>query len=324
MYSLVIPVYRNEESLPALLEAVTGLAKKLDGLEVVFVVDGSPDRCFELLRDALPKASFRSKLLAHSRNFGSFAAIRTGLAAASGRYFAVMAADLQEPIELVEQFFHVLAKDEADVVVGQRTSRNDPAGSSAASQLFWWLYRKAINPAIPAGGVDVFGCNQLVLKALLALEENNSSLVAQLFWVGFRVKPLPYERLARAAGRSAWTLKKKVRYLLDSVYSFTDLPIRLLTLIGAVAMFLSLVVGTTVFLSWLTGRIAVPGYTPIVLTVVFFGGLNAFGLGIIGDYVWRAYENTKRRPTAIVAAQLDFGQSEGLGSVTELPARKTL
>src|SRR5664280_841602 len=117
MYSLVIPVFRNEESLPDLLVALADLNRRLTGsLEVVFVVDGSPDRSFSLLAERLPASGLRSKLLLLSRNFGSFAAIRAGLAAASGEYFAVMAADLQEPPELVERFFSILSAREADVV----------------------------------------------------------------------------------------------------------------------------------------------------------------------------------------------------------------
>lgn len=310
MFSLVIPVYKNEGSIDALLEAIDGLAPQCQGpLEVVFVVDGSPDRSFELLRQKLPNCSFQSKLLAHSRNFGSFAAIRTGLAAATGKYFAVMAADLQEPISLVKEFFRILERGDTDVVYGQRVSRDDPMTSSAAAQLFWWLYRKTINADIPPGGVDVFGCNRMVLQALLKMQENNTSLVGQLFWVGFRRKPVPYQRQARAEGTSGWTFSKKVRYLLDSVYSFTDLPIRLLTLTGGLALAAAVVLGLFVLASRLTQRIQLPGYTPTLLAIMFFGGLNALGLGIIGEYVWRAFENTKGRPSALVLTALEFDAS---------------
>ncbi len=270
------------------------------------MVDGSPDRCFEVLRTELPKHPFTSQLLAHSRNFGSFAAIRTGLGAARGEFFAVMAADLQEPPSLIEEFFRVLEGGEADVVVGQRTSRSDPATSSWAAQLFWWLYRKVINPDIPPGGVDIFGCNRLALDALLKLNESNSSLVAQLFWVGFRRRAVPYERLARSEGVSAWTFRKKLRYLFDSVYSFTDVPIRLLSMTGVAAMVTAVVLGVVVLIGRLTHYVELPGYTPTILTIVFFGGLNSFGLGIIGEYVWRAFENTKARPASLVRAQLTF------------------
>jgi len=125
--SLVIPVYRNEESLPSLLKAVDDLNVELQGaLEVVFVVDGSPDRCYEILRDRLPEQRFASQLILLSKNFGSFMAIRTGLQHGKGRTFAVMAADLQEPPSLVLTMNRVLNTEPVDVVVGIREGRDDP------------------------------------------------------------------------------------------------------------------------------------------------------------------------------------------------------
>lgn len=306
MFSLVIPVYRNEGNIPPLLDALCGLSTMSSPLEVVFVVDGSPDRSFEVLRERLPAMPFSSKLVGHSRNFGAFAAIRTGLATATGDYLAVMAADLQEPIELIQKFFQLLSSGEAEVVFGERISRSDPMLSKLASNTFWSLYSRLINPQIPVGGVDIFGCNRAVLTALLRLDESNSSLVAQLFWVGFRRKGVPYERRAREIGTSAWTFRKKLRYLSDSVYSFTDLPVRLLSWAGSFTMLVAVIGGLVVLLSRLTGHISVSGYTPTVLAVAFFGGLNAFGLGVIGEYVWRTFENTKRRPNSLVVSELLF------------------
>src|SRR5262245_45680474 len=141
-YSIVIPIYRNEGSIPRLLDTLRELNAALDRrLEAVFVVDGSPDRCFETLKAALPQLDFAVQLLAHSRNFGSFAAIRTGLAAARGDYFAVMAADLQEPPELPREFFRALSVNECDVAIGRRSGRSDPLLSRSVSRCFWWLYR---------------------------------------------------------------------------------------------------------------------------------------------------------------------------------------
>ena len=315
MYSLVIPVYGNEGSIPELLEAVEALDRKLDGrLEGVFVVDGSPDRSYELLASRLPACRFRSQLVALSRNFGSFAAIRAGLSEAEGPCFAVMAADLQEPPELVLDFFRALEDEPVDVVIGTRAGRADPALSSLASRIFWGLYRRFVQPEMPPGGVDVFGCSRLVRDRLIALEESNSTLVGLLFWVGFRRKLVPYERRARAHGSSGWTLSKKLRYLSDSIFAFSDLPIRLLIAAGGLGLLVSVGFGSVVLLARLLGWIAVPGYAAIVLTVVFFAALNTFGLGVIGAYVWRAFENTKGRPAAIVMSRTRFPGREAGGS----------
>jgi glycosyltransferase involved in cell wall biosynthesis len=301
MHSLVIPVYRNAESLPELLGAIAELADRVgQPLEAVFVVDGSPDQSYALLRERLPAMPFASQLLLHARNFGAFAAIRSGLAVARGDQLAVMAADLQEPVGLAEKFFALLARDEADVVVGTRSSRADPFASRLASNLFWRIYRAWIQPDVPPGGVDVFGCTRAFRDDLLALGEANSSLIGQLFWLGQRRAVVPYERLARKHGRSAWSFSRKLKYLMDSLFAFSDLPVRLLMLTGMLGLVTAFVLGGVVFIARLLGAVPIAGYTMTMITLLFFGALNTFGLGLIGAYVWRAYENTKQRPLAVV------------------------
>lgn len=307
MYSIVIPVYKEEASIPNLLMALRGIGTRLNSaLEVVFVVDGSPDQSFQHLTLELPTLSFKSKLIALSRNFGSFAAIRVGLQKASGPYFAVMTADLQEPDDLIVAFFEELAKGETDVVIGARQSRDDPLLNKVASQVFWFLYRKLVQPELPRGGIDVFGCNADFRRELLKLEESHSSLVGLLVWLGFRRKAIPYKRARRQHGKSAWTFARKMRYLLDSLFSFSDLPIKVLLWVGSIGIVISLVFSVIVLWARLSGRIQVPGYSPIVLTVTFFGSINLICLGIVGSYVWRAYENTKKRPGAVVLREMEF------------------
>ncbi|MDD5300773.1 MAG: glycosyltransferase family 2 protein [Gallionella sp.] len=311
MLSIVIPVYRNEESIPDLIAALADVARRARqdfdcATEVVFVVDGSPDNSYSMLERELPAAPFASQLLLHSRNFGSFAAIRTGLQAASGNYFGVVAADLQEPPELVLQFLGKLSAGHCDVVVGCRENRQDPLFSRSASNLFWKLYKKFIIREIPEKGVDVFGCNKAFRDQLISLGEANTSLVGLIFWLGFQRSEVTYERRARQHGKSAWTLKKKFNYLLDSVFSFTDLPIKLLGLFGLLGVVTSVLLGIVILLAKVFGNIPVPGYAATALTVIFFGGLNSLGLGIVGAYAWRAFENTKNRPLAVVMALQKF------------------
>lgn len=306
-YSLIVPVYRNEDSIAELVETVWRLDDELDGgLEAVFVVDGSPDRSAELLDAALSHSETKAQLILLSRNFGSFAAIRAGLAAARGRYFAVMAADLQEPQSLIVQFFRTLERDPVDVALGVRTGRSDPLAARMGANLFWNLYRWFVQREVPPGGIDVFACNGAVRDQLLRLEESNSSLVGQVIWIGFRRRLIPYARLPRRHGRSAWTFSRKLRYLVDSVYAFSDLPIRVLTWAGAIGLGVSIVLAAAVMIAKLSGDIPIPGYAATVLTIIFFAALNSFGLGIIGGYTWRAFENTKRRPPAIVLTSKSF------------------
>ena len=306
-HSIIIPVYKNEQNIPRLLVALEDLNQKLGSdLECVFVVDGSPDKSFEILKQNLPSAKFQSQLLAHSRNFGSFPAIRSGLHAAKGIYLAVMAADLQEPPELLLGFFNALEDNECDVAIGTRNSRNDPLISRLTSSLFWRFYKKIILPEMPEGGVDIFGCNKVFCEQLLKLEESRSSLVALVFWLGFRRKFISYERQTRLEGKSAWTLVKKIDYMMDSIFAFTDLPIRLLTRVGMFGCMISVLMGIIIILARLTGDVSVPGYAATMVVVLFFGTLNLFGLGLVGTYAWRGYENTKKRPMAIVSLSQEF------------------
>jgi polyisoprenyl-phosphate glycosyltransferase len=313
-YSIVVPVYRNEETLPALVQRLDGLATRLDApLEAVIVVDGSPDGSFELLRSLLraPERRFASQLIALSRNFGSFSAVKAGLGEARGEYVAIMAADLQEPEALIEDFFAALATGEHDVAVGVRTRRDDPAGGALASRLFWWTYRKLVQREIPPGGVDVFACTREVAARLAGLEESHTSLVGLLYWLGFRRVEVPYARQARPAGRSAWSLRRRVRYLQDSIYSFTSLPIAAITVLGIVGVVASLSWAGVVLAFWAADRIDVAGYTPLMLALLFMASSVLIGLGIVGSYVWRTYENSKGRPTAVTMTHEQFGADRG-------------
>ena len=310
--SLVIPVYGNEENVADLFAALDALAAELgEGFEVVLVVDGSPDRSGELILAAREHASFRSSVAFHSRNFGSFTAIRTGLELARGRFLAVMAADLQEPPELIVRFAEILRSGKADLVFGQRTGRNDSLVRDLFSRAFWNLYRRLVIRAVPRGGVDVFACTRQVRDVLLEIEEPNSSLVAQLFWLGFRRTFVPYRRRERTAGRSAWSFRRRLRYMMDSVFSFSDLPILAVLWLGLLGAGASLLFGLWLVIARLAGWIDVAGFTALALLVVLFGSVSLLVQGIIGSYLWRTFENTKRRPLRVIARVVDGTPSTG-------------
>jgi polyisoprenyl-phosphate glycosyltransferase len=302
--SLVVPVYRNEGSIDALVQTTVHIAERVEGeLETIFVVDGSPDNSHQRLIDALRESKLCGRVVKHSRNFGSFAAIRTGMALARGDYIAVMAADLQEPPELVIEFLRRLAGGDVDIVAGQRATRDDRG--AWLSNLYWSLYRRFVLSDIPRAGVDVFACNAAVRDIVCSLEAVHTSLVAQLFWVGFRRELVPYDRRPRP-GKSGWTMRRKLRYLSDSVFAFTDMPVRVLWTTGVLGLSLGVAVGLVVLVARALGTITVPGYAPTVLVIVFFASLNLIGLGIIGSYVWRAYDTVKGRPGAIVQSIVDM------------------
>jgi glycosyltransferase involved in cell wall biosynthesis len=300
-HSVVVPVYGNSGSVDQLIDSLVNLANSIDGtLEAVFVVDGSPDDSAAKLLARFPDDRLASQILQLSRNFGSFAAIRVGLEAARGRYVAVIAADLQEPPELLSNFFAKLESGSCDVVIGRRISRNDGAFSSFAANIFWRFYARMINRDIPRGGVDVFACSKTVANQLTQLSENNTSLIGLLFWVGFRRDFVDYARLARPNGKSGWTYKKKLKYLADSVFAFTDLPIVFLQIIGMLGIGISTLLGLVVLIGSISGSIATPGYPTLMIVILASTSAILLGLGVVGSYAWRAYENGKHRPNAII------------------------
>jgi len=309
MLSLVIPVYRNEENLDRLLAELCKLNLRLpDELEVVFVVDGSPDGSLRILRERLPGLPLRSQLVSLSRNFGSFSAVLAGMGVGTGDQFAVLAADLQEPPELILQFHEVLSNDKADIVFGCRTKRSDPWMSELTSTIFWLIYRKFVVKDMPKGGVDIFACSKKVRDQLLQFREINTNLIALLFWMGFRRHYIGYERAPREGGTSGWTFAKKLEYCLNSIFNFTDLPIRLLLTTGFAGSTLAVAAGLVVLIAKMRGDIAVPGYTVTVLFILFFGGLITLGLGVLGQYLWLSLQNIRRRPNYLIATSEQYSE----------------
>jgi polyisoprenyl-phosphate glycosyltransferase len=299
--AVVVPVYGNEESLPDLLEQMASLHQRYPEVEGVFVVDGSPDNSYALLRLRLPAMPFRSTLVSLSRNFGSHAAIRAGMAAVNADTFAILAADLQQPVSSVGQFFEALDGG-ADIVIGERASRDDRWTSRVAADLFWSLYRRFVDRRVPRGGVDSFGCTRQVREVLVSLPEASSNLIALLFWVGFRRAAVSYPRGARKSGRSGWTLARRLRYAFDTAFAFSDLPITVMMTTGVLGIGAAVVFGVILFVARLTHSIEVPGYTAIMLAVLFSFSTLLLGLGIIGGYVWRISESTKGRPSYLVSS----------------------
>jgi len=304
--SVVVPVYRNEASLPELLRQLAELyAGSSHPFELVFVVDGSPDNSYALLKLRLGGMPFPSQLIALSRNFGSFAAIRAGMTHARGEFVAILAADLQQPVSSITQFFAALEAG-ADIVIAQRESRDDPWLSKLASTTFWRLYRRFVQPEMPEGGTDTFACTRRVRDVLVGLPEANSALVGLLFWVGFRRELITFPRARRASGKSGWSFKRKFRYAFDTAFAFSDLPITMMLIAGAVGIGGALLASVAVIVAWAFGAIDVRGYTPLMLAVLFTFSTMLLALGIVGGYVWRIFENTKGRPAPLVRSVEEF------------------
>lgn len=306
-FSVVIPVYKNYESLDPLVKSLKiALGKIPIESEVIFVVDGSPDSSFEWLRQNLPLSKMNSILVDLSRNFGSISAVRTGMSKANGSIVAVMAADLQEPPDLLLGFYEAISSGNAEIAIGRRLSRNDPWITKILSKIYWGVYRRTINSEIPPGGVDIFACTKKVNDQIIKMNESGSSLTGLVYWVGFSRTFVDYERLKRPYGKSAWTFRKKLRYFSDSIFAFSHAPIALLQAIGIFGIASSTLMGSITLFGALTDRITSPGYPSLLIALLFSSSSILFGLGIVGDYAWRAFENSKMRPLSIVNNEYIF------------------
>lgn len=301
-YSVIVPVFNNAKSLDALLLSLEmSLAHRIEETELVFVIDGSKDESEAILRSHKNTSRAIVEVLIHSRNFGSFAAIRTGIQNSHGHYLAVVSADLQEPPQLLTNFFDILETDSSiDIVIGERRKRNDPIISKIAAVTYWRVYRLIVNRDIPRNGFDVFACTQEVAKWINSFRETRTSLVGIIFWLGFNRSYIKYDRGPSLSPISGWTAKKKFQYMSDSIFAFSDTPIRVIRIIGIVGLIFSTCLGLLLFALSILDRIQVPGYIPIMLTVLLGNSSLLIAVGIIGSYIWRTYENSKQRPFAIV------------------------
>jgi glycosyltransferase involved in cell wall biosynthesis len=300
-FSIVIAVYKNAESLTNLFHELEETLSKITGrCQVVFVVDGSPDNSRNLIISLLPMSNADVEVVNLSRNFGPISAVRTGLRVATGECVAVIAADLQEPTQILQEFYNELKNPEIDIVVGNRVTRKDPFVTKVTSRIFWNFYRRTINREIPVNGVDVFGCKKRVSEQIVDFGETGTSLIALLYWVGYKRTSVDYERKMRPFGKSSWTFSKRIRYLSDSVFAFTELPIRMLQILGILGIFGASILGFVTAIGWLSGNIASPGFTTLLLAILMSTSSILLGLGIVGEYAWRAFENTKSRPVSVI------------------------
>lgn len=307
--SIVIPVYYNEDNLKPLYE---DLRKKfIDAIEyeyeIVMVNDGSQDRSYQVMQE-LAAQDKNIKIVSLSRNFGSHAAILCGLEKCTGDCAVVKAADLQEPTELLIEMIESWKKGN-NVVLAVRQDREESLGTKFFANTYYWLVRKAALANMPEGGFDVYLLDRKVINVLLSLDERNSALTGQILWSGFKTEQIPYVRLEREIGTSKWTLKKKIRLVTDTLFSFSTLPISLVTGIGTVSFIGALAWGIVVLIFKLMGLIQVSGWTTLFIFNLFSFGIIMVTLGILGGYLWRTFDASRNRPTYIVEDENEVGDT---------------
>lgn len=298
--SIVIPVYYNQDNLRPLYE---DMKKKLFNhseydWEVVMVNDGSLDNSYSVMKE-LAGQDERIKIYSLSRNFGSHAAILCGLAKCTGDCAVVKAADLQEPTELVLEMVESWQKGN-NVVLAVREDRQEGKGQTLFANLYYWMVRKTALPQMPKGGFDVYLLDKKVINVLMQLDERNSALTGQILWSGFRTGKVYYTRLQREIGTSRWTLKKKIRLVSDTLFSFSTLPITIVSLIGTLSCIGAVVWAMLVLIFKLLGLISVSGWTTLFMFNLFSFGIIMLTLGILGAYLWRTFDASRNRPPYIV------------------------
>jgi len=299
-YSIIVPVYRNEGSLPILFDQLDELARDFGELEVVFVVDGSPDRSRDLIRDYLGRAVPTVQMLSLTRNFGAVRAARAGLNRATGDNLTIMAADLQEPPELAKGMLLAVEHGPCRVALAVRSDRVDPLLTRLTSNVAWRILRRTSLPGLPDGGFDTYAITREVRDHLAAMTEVSFSPIAQLLWLGYPFQPVSYSRLKREHGTSTWKVRARARYFVDNVFTVTSAPLTALLWIGAAAFLGAVALATSVIISRLSGSSAPQGFTLLLVVILASIALQQVSTVILGIYTWRAYQAVLRRPMAVI------------------------
>lgn len=298
--SIVIPVYYNEANLRPLYEDICAKIYSHDEYEweLVMVNDGSGDGSYDVMKE-LADQDDRIKIISLSRNFGSHAACLCGLSKSTGDCAVIKAADLQEPTELILDMVESW-REGNNVVLACREGREESKSQIGFANLYYWMVRKTALPNMPKNGFDIYLLDRKVINVLDALDEKNSAITGQILWSGFRTGIVYYTRKAREIGTSRWTLKKKIRLVSDTLFSFSTLPIRVLEIVGVLSFVASIVWAIIVFVSKLIGDISVQGWTTLFIFVLFSFGITMISLGILGEYIWRTFDASRNRPPYII------------------------
>lgn len=298
--SLVIPVYYNEENLrPLYADLKEKFISKINyDYEIVMVNDGSKDKSYEVMKE-LSLEDKNIKIISLSRNFGSHAAILCGISHCTGDCAVIKAADLQEPTELILEMVESWEKGN-NVVLAVREGRDESRKQTFFANFYYKLVQKTALPEMPDQGFDVYLIDRKVITVLENLDERNSALTGQILWSGFKTGKVYYHRLARDIGESKWTLKKKIRLVMDTLFSFTSLPITVVLYSGVMSILIAVIWAIVVGISKLVGDINVSGWTTLFIFNLFSFGVTMMTLGILGEYLWRTFDASRNRPPYII------------------------
>lgn len=297
--SIVVPVYYSADTLMDLYEDMKNkILDQIGEYELVFVDDGSGDNSWEIMtriRDLDPNV----KLVKLSRNFGEHAALLAGLSVCTGDCAVTKQADLQEDSLLILEMYESWKKGNK-VVLAVRRSRDENAVKVFFANMYYALVRKFVNKKMPVGGCDCYLVDRKVIEVLERLDEKNSSLTLQVLWAGFQTDMVYFDRKDREKGQSRWTLAKKYKLVVDSLISFSYVPIRFMIIVGTVFNIGALALFISVLVEYFRMGVPIAGWSSLMCVILCASGLILMMLGILGEYIWRALDAARTRPPYVI------------------------
>ena len=308
--SLITAIYKNEGNIIPFYENFNKeIAPYLDDYEIIMVNDYSPDDSWSVMKE-LAQRDKHVKIIKLSRNFGAYEANYIGYTYATGDCVTVKAVDLQEPAELTVSMYQKW-KEGAKIVLAVRENRYDSAFTKFSSNLYYKIMQNLVSKAMPSGGFDTYLIDREVANLIVDMEERNSPISLQLLWVGYEPIMVPYTRKKREIGKSSWSFAKKFKLFMDSIISFSFVPVRFMSMVGLITLIGTVAYSIYLIISRLVGRTPYQGYTTLTVLILFFSGLVMFTLGILGEYIWRILENTRKRPVAVIAETMNIEEKDG-------------
>ncbi len=299
--SIVTPAFNEGENLLRLHERIVAMDWTSLGMdfELLIVDDHSTDSTPEVIARLVARDA-RVKTIRFSRNFGSHAALTAGLEHATGAAAVVLAADLQDPPETIPALVAEWRKGAATVWAVRGGREGESLQTRLTARIFYSLIGRMTKMSMPPQGVDFFLLDRAVIEALRLAPERNTSLIAQIQWLGFTQASLSYTKQARAAGRSKWTLAKRIKLSLDWVVGFSYFPIRFMSAVGMLFAFLGFLYALFLIVRHFVFVIPVEGWTSLISVVLITSGVQLMMLGVLGEYLWRSFDASRQRPRFII------------------------
>lgn len=299
--SFVIPVYMNEKEITFTFNAIKNLFETIQtkfDFEILFVNDGSRDQSLQEIKSLKQNYNNRVKYISFSRNFGQVPAIIAGIRHCKGDCAVVISADLQDPIDLVLSMIENWFRGN-EIVVGFRTDREDGFLSKITSRFFYRLM-KVGNPLMPEGGFDCVLLGKKAIGEFNKIDERNRFFQSDILWLGFGIKFIPYKRLKRKIGKSRWTIGKKIKYFLDGTLNTSYFIIRIFSFLGLITALSGFLYSLLIVYNRFMHKTPFTGWSPIMIVILLIGGLIMLMLGIIGEYLWRIYDEVRNRELYVI------------------------